>query len=209
MRFARSLLAAFTIATTTTACPAGDDTGDDAAGTTAGDTTNGEETTPVEDSTGGGGGDAQTPPMSGHVDIQAWLAEGHYLSWTCEADPHAATIGVSPHGMQRICSNDLMAAHGDGEYPVGASAVKELMMDDGTRYGWAVSLHFQAGTEGDSWYWYEQVHADHPAPHDENGVVADGVGNSGPAMSICVSCHSAAGLDADHPGHDFVYVQVQ
>jgi hypothetical protein len=211
MRFTLRFLAAFTMASTTTACPAGDDTSDDAAGTTAVDPTAGEETMPVEDSTGtgGGGGDAQTPPMSGFADIEAWLADGHYLEWTCEADAHPISIDVSPHGMQRICSNDLMSAHGDGEYPVGAAAVKELMMDDGTLYGHAVSLHFQAGTDGASWYWYEKVHADHPAPHDANGVVADGVGSSGPAMSICVGCHVAAGTDAAHPGHDFVYVQVQ
>ena len=154
-------------------------------------------------------GDAQTPPRSGHADIQAWLADGHYEDWTCESQAHGATIGVSPHGMQRICANDLMSAHGDGEYPVGAAAVKELYLDDGMLYGYAVSLHHRAGTGGDSWYWYEQVHADHPAPHDDQGVVADGNGDSGPAQSICVGCHMAAGIDEAHPGHDFVYVQAQ
>lgn len=213
MKFALGLWAACTITFTTVACTDDGSGNDDAASTGAEGSTGAEEssgeTTPVEDSSGGGGGDEQTPPMSGHVDIQAWLAEGHYLSWTCEADPHPASIAVSPHGMQRICSNDVMSAHGDGEYPVGASAVKELTLDDGTIFGYAVSLHYQAGTGGDSWYWYEQVSADHPAPHDENGVVADGIGSSGPALDICVSCHSAAGVDAAHPGHDFVYVQVQ
>lgn len=157
----------------------------------------------------GGGADEQTPPRTGHADIQSWLAEGHYLDWTCEAEPHDITIAVSPHGQQRICSNDLMSAHGDGEYPVGASAVKELLYDDGSIFGYAVSLHVAAGTGGDSWYWYEQVHADHPAPHDANGVVADGIGDDGPALSICVGCHMAAGLDEAHPGHDFVYAQVK
>ena len=155
------------------------------------------------------GAEAQTPPRSGHADIQAWLAEGYYEDWACETLLHGATIGVSPHGMQRICANDLMAAHGDGEYPPGASAVKELYLDDGTRYGWAVSLHHAAGVGGDSWYWYEQVHADHPAPHDDRGVVADGNGDAGPAQAICVGCHIAAGTDDAHPGHDFVYVQVK
>jgi hypothetical protein len=211
MKFALGLMAACTLAITTVACTddgmGTDDAASTEAGTTAAEST-GAETT-AADSTGGGGSDAQTPPMSGYTDIEAWLADGHYLEWTCEPAAHAATIGVSPHGMQLICSNDLMAGAGAGEYPVGSAAVKELYMDDGTMYGHAVSLHFQAGTEGDSWYWYEKVFADHPAPHDANGVVADGVGSSGPAQTICVSCHSAAGLDADHPGHDFVYVQVQ
>jgi hypothetical protein len=213
MKIALGLWAACTLAITTVACTddgMGNDDAASTAGTTAGTTaaeSTGAET--AADSTGGGGSDAQTPPMSGYTDIEAWLAEGHYLDWTCEAATHAASIAVSPHGMQLICSNDLMAAHTDGEYPVGASAVKELYMDDGTMYGHAVSLHFQAGAGGDSWYWYEKVFADHPAPHDANGVVADGVGSSGPAQTICVSCHSAAGSDAAHPGHDFVYVQVQ
>jgi len=177
------------------ACDADDDGGnDDANDGSGGD---------------GGEGEAQTPPLSGHTDIQAWLAEGHYLDWTCEADAHDITIGVSPHGQQRICSNTLMSGHATGEYPVGASAVKELLYDDGMIYGYAVSLHVEAGTGGDSWYWYEQVHADHPAPHDANGVVADGLGDGGPAQSICVGCHMAAGLDEAHPGHDFVYVQVK
>ena len=219
MRFTLGLRAACILAVTTVGCT--DDGTDDGVGnddvdvatttdaeTSTGTSSSGGETMPVEDSTGAGADD-QTPPMTGHVDIQAWLAEGHYLMWTCEADPHAASIAVSPHGMQRICSNDLMAAHGDGEYPVGAAAVKELTLDDGTLFGYAVSLHHQAGTGGDSWYWYEQVSADHPAPHDANGVVADGIGSSGPALDICVGCHMAAGLDAEHPGHDFVYVQVQ
>jgi hypothetical protein len=196
MKLALGLLAAASITFGLVACDDAEDNDDDGTGDASADDDD-------------GGAEAQTPPMTGHADLQAWLAEGHYESWTCEAAPHAATIGVSPHAMQRICANDLMTAHTDGEYPVGASAVKELFLDDGTRYGFAVSLHFEAGTGGESWYWYEQVHADHPAPHDENGVVADGIGDAGPAQAICVGCHSAAGLDATHPGHDFVYVQVQ
>ncbi len=163
----------------------------------------------AEGSSGAPAVDEQTPPTSGHVDIQAWLAEGHYESWTCESELHPFTVGVSPHGMQRICSNALMSAHGEGEYPPGASSVKELYGDDGVRYGYAVSLHVEAGAGGDSWYWYEQVSADHPAPHDERGVVADGRGDAGPAKSICVGCHMAAGTDADHPGHDMVYAQIR
>lgn len=32
---------------------------------------------------------------------------------------------------------------------------------------------------------------------------------NGPAEDICVGCHMGAGMDADHPGHDFVYTQVK
>jgi hypothetical protein len=49
-------------------------------------------------------------------------------------------------------------------------------------------------------------------PHDSNGVVADGMGGSGPAKDICVGCHVAAGSDAAHTpspgGRDQVYTPV-
>jgi hypothetical protein len=151
----------------------------------------------------------QVPPTSGKVAMREWLAEGHYKQWACEAGSHDATIGVSPHGKQRICANDVLAGHGDGEYPVDAAAVKELYDADGANIiGYAVYRHVKAGTDGGSWYWYEEVPDDHPAPHDADGIVADGLGDAGPAMSVCVTCHQAAGSDADHPGHDYVYVQV-
>lgn len=143
------------------------------------------------------GGDPQTPPIAGGTAIQAWLAESHYLSWACEGAAHGPLEGVSPHGAVRICSNDLMSAHGVGEYPVGASSVKELLSGTSgtpTIVGYAVSLHSAAGTTGDEWYWYEEMNG---------SAVADGIGDP-----VCVGCHMGAGSDAMHPGHDFVYVQV-
>lgn len=154
--------------------------------------------------------DAQLPPQ-GHDAIEAWLAEGHYKRWACQPAPHGP-LKVSPHGMQRICSNQALSSHppDGGEYPVGAASVKELYDAAGTTLvGYAVSLHTKPGTDGGDWYWYERVPLDHPAMPDAQGVVADGSGDSGRARDLCVSCHIAAGLDADHPGHDFVYVQVQ
>ena len=56
------------------------------------------------------------------------------------------------------------------------------------------------------------VPLDSAVPHDANGVVADAFGTSGPAQTICVGCHSAAGSDAAHTpsanGHDEVYTPV-
>lgn len=153
-------------------------------------------------------GSDQLPPRGADA-VEAWLADGAYLAWTCEPQPHAAR-SPSPHGINRICSNDLLSAHGDGEYPVGAASVKELLADDNTTIvGYAVATHVDAGTDGSNWYWYERVPLDHPAPHDENGVVADALGADGPALDICVACHSAAGSDEAHFGHDFVYTQVR
>lgn len=178
---------------------------DGSSGTPGTDTNN----TPT---TGGSGEDeTQVPPTTGtRTTMRAWLDAGHYKSWKCQPASHEPLMPVSPHGKNRICSNAVLSAHGDGEYPVDASAVKELYADDGTTiHGYAVYRHVKAGTDGGSWYWYEDVPDDSPVPHDPDGVVADGLGDSGKAMSICVSCHMATGLDADHPGHDFVYIQVK
>lgn len=140
-----------------------------------------------------GQGDAQTPP-AGEKQIDPWLAGGMYKAWACESGPQdPRPNGV--HGKNRVCSNSLMSKHGAGEYPVGAAAVKELFDGQGNVTGYAVSLHFKAGKGADTWYWYERT---------GSRVVADGVG-----VGVCTGCHSAAGSDAQHQGHDFVYVQVK
>jgi hypothetical protein len=68
------------------------------------------------------GDPAQTPPTTGRVDLEAWIAAGHYRAWHCETAPHASRA-PSPHGTDRICSNDLLSASTAGTYPVGAAAV--------------------------------------------------------------------------------------
>lgn len=154
--------------------------------------------------------DPQLPPTTGRADIEAWIAAGHYKAWHCESAAHAAR-SPSPHGQNRICTNNALSGNtGTGEYAVGAAAVKELFDDTGkTIVGYAVEVHTAAGNTGDTWYWYERVPQSSAAPHDSNGVVADGSGSSGPALNICVGCHQAAGSDANHPGHHFVYTQVK
>jgi hypothetical protein len=154
----------------------------------------GESTAPA---TGGSPGDAQTPAM-GAAAMDAWLAQKHHQAWRCEPAAHAAR-SPSPHGRNRVCSNALMSAHGQGEYPVGAAAVKEIFSGDSVT-GYAVSLHVKAGTGGDSWYWFERL---------GGRLVVDGLGDAGTAKSVCVGCHQAAGSDPMHGGHDFVYTQVK
>jgi hypothetical protein len=164
-----------------------------------------------------GTGAAQTPPM-GAAAVEAWLALGDYKQWHCETASHAAR-SPSPHGFNRICSNDAVSnnAAGTGVWPEGAAAVKELLADatSTTPVGYAVYLKTAADSAaGANWYWYERVPLDSTAaPHDAaTGVVADGMGSSGTAMSICVSCHNAAGSDAAHTpspgGRDEVYTAV-
>jgi hypothetical protein len=79
-----------------------------------------------------------------------------------------------------------------------------------------------------NWTCEPTVHAARsPSPHGFNricsnallsqnatatGLVADGLGDGGPAKDICVSCHGAAGSDAPHTpsvgGRDQVYTPV-
>ncbi len=165
-----------------------------------------------DDPTGGAEDETKVPPTSGHTDMQAWLKAGHYLKWKCQEGVQEP-IGISPHGKQRICANAIMSGHAtEDEYPVDASAVKELYDEAGANIvGYAVSRHIKAGMTGDDWYWYEVVPDSSMAPHDADGVVADGPGEAGerPGQALCVGCHKATGIDADHPGHDFVYEQVK
>jgi cytochrome c553 len=161
--------------------------------------------------------DAQTPPTSGRTDIEKWLTDASYKTWTCEPAVHAAR-DPSPHGFNRICSNDVImaAASGTGPWPKGASAVKEIYasLTATTPVGVAVYLKTAADSaSGASWYWYERVPSTSDAPHDANGVVADGKGSSGTPLSICVACHGAAGSDTMHTpspgGRDQVYTPVR
>jgi hypothetical protein len=78
---------------------------------------------------------------------------------------------------------------------MGAAAVKELYtaVTDTTPVGYAVYLKTQADSAaGANWYFYERVPLSSTVPHDANGVVADGLGATGTANSICVACHAAA-----------------
>jgi hypothetical protein len=156
---------------------------------------------------------AQTPPQSG-PEVEAWLAQGSYKQWHCEAAVHTGRT-PSPHGMNRICSNDATSSFkGAGERPVGSAGVKELYDDTGkTIVGYATYVKTSAASaDGVNWYWYERVPLSSMAPHDKDGIVANGFGNAGPAKGICVGCHSAAGSDSAHvprPGSsDEVYTQV-
>jgi len=159
---------------------------------------------------------AQTPPTSGRVDIEAWLADASYKTWACEPAVHAAR-DPSPHGFNRICSNDLIAgsATGTAAWPKGAAAVKELYasLTATTPFGYAVYLKTAPDSaSGANWYWYERVPLTSDAPHDANGTVADGKGGGGTPLTICVDCHRGAGSDAGHTpspgGRDQVYTPV-
>jgi hypothetical protein len=75
-------------------------------------------------------GNAQTPPQ-GMALVEAWLATGAYKAWACEPAVHASR-SPSPHGFNRICSNDLIStnATSTAPWPEGAAGVKELWASD-------------------------------------------------------------------------------
>jgi hypothetical protein len=147
-----------------------------------------------------GGPDVTKLPPQGQTDLEIWLSEGHYKSWHCESTPHAGR-SPSPHGQNRICSNDKLSAAGAGAFPEDAASVKEIWNGDVTQIaGYAVTRHLTAGTGEEGWYWYERI---------GTRINADGTGDSIQAAFTCVGCHSAAGSDMNHSGHDFVYTQVR
>jgi hypothetical protein len=159
--------------------------------------------------------DSQLPPQ-GAAQVEAWLARGAYKDWQCEPAVHAARE-PSPHGFNRICSNDAIsaAASGQGAWPKGAAAVKELYtsLDATTPAGYSVYLKTADDSAGGAnWYWYERLPPADAARFGVPEVPADGLGDAGGAKSICVSCHVAAGSDAAHTpstgGRDQVYTPV-
>ncbi len=131
-----------------------------------------EDTEDIEDDIG------ELPPQ-GRDALVAWIADGHYLSWACEPDPHPARP-PGAHGRNRICSNAALSGSTAGIYPVGAASVKELFNGDAIT-GFAVGRKVTTGTDAASWYWYEAF---------GTNVVADGVG-----AGLCASCHDGAPRD--------------
>ena len=103
---------------------------------------------------------AQIPPTDG-ASVRAWLQSGSYLTWHCESAVHESR-SPSPHGMNRICSNDLASGFnpdaGATERPQGTAAVKELHDATGTTIiGYAVYLKAEPTSDGGaSWYWYDE-----------------------------------------------------
>jgi hypothetical protein len=139
-------------------------------------------------------GTAQLPPTGSVAAIEAWLAKGEYKAWKCEKAPHDARPN-SPHEKNRVCSNDKVSAHTTGEYPVGSASVKEFYDPAGQKVtGHAFYRKTQMG-KGESFYWFEKV----------GTQITTNTQNA----SDCAGCHVAAGSDAAHTGHDYVYTQVQ
>lgn len=132
------------------------------------------------------------PAAEGSAAVDDWIRAEHYQAWACQEIREPA--GPSVHGRVRVCANALAATHGAGEFPVGAATVKELYDATDVLVGVTLAAHTRAGATSDTWFWFERR-------GDE--ITADGW--FGARVEACVMCHEAAGRDAAHPGHDFVY----
>jgi len=139
----------------------------------------------------------QTPATGDPAAVKAWLDSKVYTKWACEPAPHPRRTG-SGHSANRICSNALLSGHGAGEYPVGAASVKELFDGNNNLNGYAMLLKVKPGGV-ESFYWYELL---------GSSVVANGLGDSGSAKSVCTGCHDGAGKGGQ-TGHDGVFTQVK
>jgi hypothetical protein len=129
-------------------------------------------------------GTLELPPQ-GRAALEAWLAAGHYKSWTCEMGISNKRLNGA-HGRHRICSNRLLIDSTDGAYPVGAASVKEMYASDDRPNGYAVGLKVAPGLGEESWYWYERT-----GTSPTSSPVADGVG-----VKICgMECHAMAPRD--------------
>jgi hypothetical protein len=145
------------------------------------------------------------PPTTNAADIESWLAGGSYKSWHCEMQASSktgGTAGIHVHGTTRICSNNALSGFtGTGEFPVGASAVKELWSSSsGQVIGYSVYTHTAAGdgTSCSEYFYYERA---------GTGAPYIGLGNG-----TCTSCHGRAGSDAAHlapTAHDCVYMIIR
>jgi hypothetical protein len=161
-------------------------------------------------------GDEQRPPTTGRAAARAWLQAGAWRRWRCEATAHAS-MAPSPHSMNRICNNEVLANAPPGApWPVGAASVKELRDNANPErvVGYALYLKARAETDGAGWFWFEYVlpseALDPPAPREADGTVAEGYGDRGGALDVCVNCHRRSGSnDAGLMGYgDFVYTRV-
>jgi hypothetical protein len=145
----------------------------------------------------------QVPPVTSPQEIDAWLAAGHFRTWACEKTPSSG-IG---HNLNTICSNEILvrARASAAEYPVDSASVKEMYDASGTKViAVSMSRHTRIGNSGDAWFWFQRAFPGSGIAADENGLVANSWGDS-PRAAPCSGCHRAAGIDANHSGHDFVY----
>ncbi|MBX2810727.1 MAG: hypothetical protein KTR25_02910, partial [Myxococcales bacterium] len=127
--------------------------------------------------------DDQVPPQ-GEALIDAWLAEGVYQQWACEDEPDLGRV-EGPHGVNRVCSNDVIAQDTEGvaPWPAGAAAVKELYDEAGEnllgRIVYLKTKNYSAS--GANWYWYAKS--------------GDVLGVDGLDVAGCTGCHVNAPRD--------------
>ena len=139
---------------------------------------------------------AQVPPTTSDA-LDAWVANTPWTKWTCEPAPRPARLS-SPHGMVRVCENDLLvnAAASSADLPVGASAVKEMYSGD-TVWSYTIAVRGKSGASAaDRWFWWRKVIDGSQTPPITNASYGDG---------YCSGCHATAGGAG---GRDYVFTML-
>ncbi len=138
---------------------------------------------------------AIVPPVFGQAVMDPWLASGFYLKWSCDAAPRQS-LGISPHGVIRTCTNPIAeAALTAAEWPVDSAWVTELYDGSGTLHGHSVQRRSEPEDGSSSWYWYQI---------SDDVLEANGWGLDGPPLTDCSACHVLAGTGSN-AGHGFVF----
>lgn len=139
-----------------------------------------------EGSPAGPGGGKELPTGSDlpadPADFGAFLAAERYNDWDCEPELHPSQE-PSPHGMNRICQNDIASAalDGEGNWPVGTAFVKEQFNAAGELGAISVSVR-ESDAEGSAgWRFYREA----------NGAVT----NNNTGQFFCTNCHDGADRD--------------
>jgi len=122
----------------------------------------------------------QLPPTD-LTQLDEWLAARSWEDWDCEIDSHPAT-GISPHGTNRICQNVIVTRNldGTGDFPVGATLVKESFDGGGNSFALFVETRLDAGSGPSSWYFLRRETA--------SGAIVDN-------EAFCADCHARSRRD--------------
>ncbi len=123
----------------------------------------------------------QVPP-SDPTAIGDWLDAGYYQGWHCEMGSHPARP-PSPHGPAHVCQNSIVdgAVSGSGQFPVGATLVKEQLDGAGNLFAISVEARTSSAAGSAGWFYYRR-----------QGTM---VTHQGQAQSFCAGCHGTAPRD--------------
>ena len=145
-----------------------------------------------------GCGGLSLPGSQNSDGVPDWLKSQSSGAWYCEVQPHAGSAD-SPHGNHRVCTNSLTSDNTGGPYEVGAAAMLQTFGANDQQTAMGYLRKVLAGSKAAAFFWYA---------NEDGHEVANGLGSDG-RPAACGVCHQTAGSDTQHPGHDFIFVQVK